>query len=214
MQKKHARLLAVAAGMAISAVLPAAENDLRFLGYSQEMIDEVNMATGERSAQSDESAKVPADEVSAVQEQLTELGATRSLPANLGDRSGEIRDEVLSYWEKMTPDAKKSVPLSDELKATLNNQIKSALEKAGYRIVQLDLVDLPQGSLHNRLRAIVRVSREVKGKNSYPEIQKNLAEVKQICSEAATIDNFCYLSELTTFVAENPKTAIITKKPF
>jgi len=71
--------------------------------------------------------------------------------------------------------------------------------------VQLSLVDLPEGSLKNTLRAIVRVTRPLKTRNSYKEIQSSLAEIKKLCMEAGTIDGVVYLSEMTTFVAENPR---------
>ncbi len=182
----------------------ATEGDLKYLGFSQEVIDEAVSISGMTPIKQAE--PVPeADEATQVKEQLYELGRTRSLSANLQDRSENIRDEVLSYWEHMSPDAAQAEPLSDELKASLTANIRTALEGNGYRITQLDLLDLPEGSLHNKLRVVVRVSKELKTRNSYNEIQGNLAEVKQICTAAATIDGYNYLSELTTFVAENPK---------
>lgn len=213
MNKNLCKILVMASGIMIASTAGATDGDLKFLGYSQEVIDEVNMATGKASQDKQSRSKLEiADEATAVQEQLVELSKTRSLSVDLADRSEGIREEVLSYWQKMSPDAGKGTPLSDELKATLTNNIKTALENNGYTIVQLDLVDLPQGSLHNKLRAVIRVTKNVVSKNSYNEIQKNLIEVKNICGEAATIDNFCYLSEMTTFVAENPKNSYYYEK--
>lgn len=213
MSKNLIKILVMASGVAVASVAGATDGDLKFLGYSQEMINEVNLATGQAGPGKQASDKTElADEVTSVQEQLVELSKTRSLTVDLADRSEGIREEVLSYWQKMSPEASKSMPLSDELKATLTGNIKTALENSGYTIVQLDLVDLPEGSLHNKLRAVIRVAKNIVSRNSYMEIQKNLAEVKLICSEAATIDNFCYLSEMTTFVAENPKNSYYYEK--
>jgi len=196
--------LLLAAALLVSGTSFATEGDLKYLGFSQEVIDEAVAISGMTPVKQTPPASEP-DEATQVQEQLHELGRTRSLSANLQDRSENIRDEVLSYWEHMSPDASQAEPLSDELKATLTANIRTALEGNGYRISQLDLLDLPEGSLHNKLRVVVRVSKELKTRNSYNEIQGNLAEVRQICTSAATIDGYNYLSELTTFVAENPK---------
>ncbi|KAF1082167.1 MAG: hypothetical protein GQF41_1807 [Candidatus Rifleibacterium amylolyticum] len=194
----------LAAALLISCTSFATEGDLEYLGYSQEMIDEAVSISGMTPVKQAEPAS-EIDEATQTQEQLYELGRTRSLAANMQDRSEAIRDEVLTYWEHMSPEAAQAEPLSDELKAELNANIKTALENNGYSVTQLDLLDLPEGSLHNKLRVVVRVSKELKTRNSYQEIQGNLAEVKQICTNAATIDGYNYLSELTTFVAENPK---------
>ncbi|HAE40755.1 MAG TPA: hypothetical protein DCG57_19295 [Candidatus Riflebacteria bacterium] len=202
---RYVKTVFLATALAISCSAYAAEGDLKYLGYSQEMIDEAVNVSGMTSVKSPEIAPDTSDEATQVKEQLYELGRTRSLSANLEDRSESIRDEVLSYWEHMTPGASKAEPLSDELKQALAASIRSALESKGYTISQLDLLDLPEGSLHNKLRAVIRVSRDLKTRDSYQEIQGNLIEVKRICSEAATIEGYNYLAEMTTFVAENPK---------
>ncbi len=196
--------LLLAAALLISCNAFATEGDLQYLGFSKQMIDEAISVSGMQPIKQSKPA-ADIDEATAVKEQLHELGRTRSLSANLQDRSETIRDEVLSYWEHMSPNAGQPEPLSEELKAALAANIRTALEASGYRITQLDLLDLPEGSLHNKLRVVVRVSKELRTRNSYQEIQGNLAEVKQICATAATIDGYNYLSELTTFVAENPK---------
>jgi len=201
---RTASAIFLAVTLLISCPSFATEGDLEYLGFSQEMIDEAVAISGMTPVKQTEPAQEE-DEATLVQEQLHELGRTRSMSANLQDRSETIRDEVLTYWEHMSPNAGQPEPLSDELKAALTANIRTALENNDYRITQLDLLDLPEGSLHNKLRVVVRVSKELKTRNSYQEIQGNLAEVRQICAAAATIDGYNYLSELTTFVAENPK---------
>jgi len=202
---RYMKIVFLATALVITCSAFATEGDLKYLGYSKEMIDEAVAISGMTPVKSPEIAPDDRDEATQVQEQLYELGRTRSLSSNLEDRSENIRDEVLSYWEHMSPNAGKAEPLSDELKQALAANLRTALENKGYSISQLDLLDLPEGSLHNKLRAVIRVSRDLKTRNSYQEIQGNLAEVKQICCEAATIEGYNYLSELTTFVAENPK---------
>ena len=54
------------------------------------------------------------------------------------------------------------------------------------------------------MRAVVRVVKPMK-RGSYSEVQTRLNDIKEICTKAATIDGHCMLSEMTTFVAENPK---------
>lgn len=201
---RHIKPIFLAAALAVTCSAYATEGDLKYLGFSQELINEAVSVSGMTPVKTTP-PEADIDEATQVKEQLFELGRTRSLAANLEDRSESIRDEVLTYWEHMAPDTAKAEPLSDELKATLASSIRTALENKGYRISQLDLLDLPEGSLHNKLRVVVRVSKELKTRDSYKEIQSNLAEVKQACSEAATLDGYNYLSEMTTFVAENPK---------
>lgn len=212
MKNKLIKLMVVASGVAIAAMAGATEGDLKFLGYSQEMINDVVKATGGTTAKNQQKSDENLSEVDAVQEQLFALGQTRSLNSTLENRSKDIREDVISYWDRMSPVANKSVPLSDELKETISANLRAALEKNGFTIVQLDLLDLPEGSLHNKLRAVVRVSRAVSANDAYTDIQKNLIEVRNICSEAATVNDFCYLSEMTTFVAENPKNSYYYEK--
>ncbi len=204
MKKNLLKLAFIAIGMAASSTAWATEGDLKFLGYSDELINEVAQATGMEPI-SEKSKLTQADDVNSTVEQLSELGKTRAISPSFEGRSEDIRDEVLTYWDKMSPGAGRNPPLSDEIKAQLSDSIRKALEENKYQIIQLDLVDLPEGSLHNTLRAVIRVTRPVESRNPYKEIQGYLAEIKKICTEAATIDGVCYLSEMTTFVAENPK---------
>lgn len=204
MNKNLLKLAFIALCMTISSNAGATEGDLKFLGYSDELINEVAQATGMEPV-SEKSKPQQTDEVDSTVEQLSELGKTRAISPSFEGRSENIRDEVLTYWDKMSPGAGVNLPLGEEIKARLADSIRKSLETNGYQIIQLDLVDLPKGSVHDTLRAVVRVTRPVVSRNPYKEIQGYLADVKKICMEAGTIDGTCYLSEMTTFVAENPK---------
>jgi len=205
MIKRGITVLMAASAITATCAYASPEGDLKYMGYSQEMVSEVLSATGCEPAKPETAADSEQDEADSNLEQLTELGVTRSLTPTLEDRSGAIRDEVLTYWDKMSPAANNVQPISAETRAMIETNIRTALESAGYSIVQLSLVDLPEGSLKNMLRAIVRATRPLKTRNSYKEIQGNLAEIKKLCMEAGTIDGIVYLSEMTTFVAENPR---------
>ncbi len=205
MIKRGITVLMAASAITATCAYASPEGDLKYMGYSQEMVSEVLSATGCEPAKPETAADSEQDEADSNLEQLTELGVTRSLTPTLEDRSGAIRDEVLTYWDKMSPAANNVQPISAETRAMIETNIRTALENAGYSIVQLSLVDLPEGSLKNMLRAIVRATRPLKTRNSYKEIQGNLAEIKKLCMEAGTIDGIVYLSEMTTFVAENPR---------
>ncbi len=205
MIKRGITVLMAASAITATCAYASPEGDLKYMGYSQEMVSEVLSATGCEPAKPETAADSEQDEADSNLEQLTELGVTRSLTPTLEDRSGAIRDEILTYWDKMSPAANNVQPISAETRAMIETNIRTALESAGYSIVQLSLVDLPEGSLKNMLRAIVRATRPLKTRNSYKEIQGNLAEIKKLCMEAGTIDGIVYLSEMTTFVAENPR---------
>ncbi|HNX76896.1 MAG TPA: hypothetical protein PLM07_13205 [Candidatus Rifleibacterium sp.] len=204
MFKRMSKLFVAVAALSATCAFASPDGDLKYMGYSQEMVDEVMAATGGKPI-ADAKSTAETEEADANLEQLTELGVTRSITPGMEDRSGTIRDEILNYWDTMTPTSKNIQPVSDETRALLESNIKTALEASGYSIVQFSLLDLPEGSLKNTLRAVVRVTKPVKTPNSYKEIQASLAEVKQICNQAATIDGVNYLSEMTTFVAENPR---------
>lgn len=205
MKKNLLKMAFIAALSAIASNAGATEGDLKFLGYSNELINEVAQATGISLGERKKIDRRNLDEADAALEQLTELGRTRAISPSFEGRSEEIREEILSYWDRMSPGSGQFLPLSDELKVQLTSSLRQALEQNHYQIIQLDLVDLPEGSKHDTLRAVVRVTRPVVSRNPYKEIQGYLADVKKICTEAATIDGICYLSEMTTFVAENPK---------
>ena len=74
----------------------------------------------------------------------------------------------------------------------------------GYKIVQLEVLPVAEYSTKNAVRAVVRVTKPMKT-GSYNEVQGRLNSIKEICMNAATIDGHCMLSEMTTFIAENPK---------
>lgn len=205
MIKRGITILMAASAITATCAYASPEGDLKYMGYSQEMVSEVLSATGCEPAKPEAAAVTEENEADSNLEQLNELGVTRSLTPTLEDRSGAIRDEVLTYWDKMSPAANNVQPISSETRMLIEANIRTSLETAGYSIVQLSLVDLPEGSLKNMLRAIVRVTRPLKTRNSYKEIQGNLAEIKKLCMEAGTIDGVVYLSEMTTFVAENPR---------
>jgi hypothetical protein len=211
-------LLSTGLILSLLAAVPAigsTKGDMEFLGYSEEMMQDT-MGIIETNGDIDsEDAKLDLDpvktgededldEATALQKQLTELANSRSIRADLADRSLEIKSKIGNYWNKMNPN--QGMPaLSDELRSQILAGISEALTLNGYEIVQLELLDLPEGSNQDKLRAVVRTTRPLKTRNSYKEIQQNLAEIKAICTQAATIDGNAYLSELTTFVAENPK---------
>lgn len=187
------------------------EGDLQFLGFSNEMIDQVNQVldiennefvqTPKNDTQRPEDIKSEADYL---QEQLVELANSRAISAGRKDKSEEIRNKTLNFWSKMQP-ASPNDPVTDELRSQILAGLRESLTLAGYSIIQLDLLDLPPEMSENKFRAVVRVTKPLKTRNSYSEIQNNLKEIKEICSLAATIEGKNYLSELTTFVAENPK---------
>ncbi len=204
MRKRGIGLLLAASALSAACVYASPEGDLKYMGYSNEMVNEVLTSIGCEPA-SAKSTGSELEEADSNLQQLTELGVTRSLTPNLEDRSGTIRDEVLTYWDRMNPSTENIQPIDPETRALIEAGIRQSLEAAGYSIVQLSLLDLPEGSQQNTLRAVVRATRPLKTRNAYKEIQASLAEIKQICTEAATVDGVNYLSEMTTFVAENPR---------
>ncbi|MGM0598319.1 MAG: hypothetical protein ACQETH_00760 [Candidatus Rifleibacteriota bacterium] len=187
------------------------EGDLQFLGFSNEMIDEVNnvldvennefVQTPENDSQKPKETKTEADYL---QEQLVELANSRAITAGRKDKSEQIRNKTMKFWSKMQP-ANQNSPATDELRSQVLAGLRESLTLAGYRIIQLDLLDLPPEMSENKFRAVVRVTKPLKSRNSYREIQNNLKQIKEVCSNAATIEGKNYLSELTTFVAENPE---------
>ncbi|MDN5278091.1 MAG: hypothetical protein PWR01_2056 [Clostridiales bacterium] len=201
--------------LASTVAYASPKGDMQFLGFSDEIISDVMESINENDEYADEEeaidaaiaanpANEEADEATYLQEQLVELANTRSIRADLSDRSEEIKEKIDGYWTRMNPPS--SEPgLSDELRSQILAGMREALALNGYTIVQLELLDLPEGSVQDRFRAVVRVTKPLKTRNSYKEIQQNLVEIKQICNQAATIEGRAYLSELTTFVAENPR---------
>lgn len=212
MRKNLLSIAIAAALLTTGAVSASPRGDMEFLGYSEEMMNdtakliednnEIEKQDEALDALTPETKEV--DEATALQEQLVELANTRSIRADISDRSLEIKGKIGKYWEKMNP-TRNFTALSDELRGQILAGIREALSLSGYSVVQLELLDLPEGSVQDKFRAVVRATRPLKTRNSYKEIQQNLGEIKQICSQAATVEGVSYLSELTTFVAENPK---------
>lgn len=193
-------------------------NDLIGLNYSQELIEHAQFGTSlgnkdfsvdnpmaKRAPQADPEPKKPTlSEVDAVQEQLTELGRTRSMTAYQPLHSEMIRDNIDSFWMAMRSTPDPDATMSDALRQKLHENIETALGQAGYEIKQLTLLPLPANLGIPQLKAVIRVVRPLRGKDPYREMQKNLAEIKDLCLRTTTIDGICYLGEMTTFLAENP----------
>ena len=202
---------------AIIAMAPvvwgSVRGDLNYLGYSEELsdfaIDGLAKTQVKNSNETlDETAgeNTRLSEVDAVQEQLTELGRTRSLQSQDSMQVDEIRDRLDGYWTRMVPAGEQSVPpLASNEREELKSRLYRSLENAGYLVQQLELRDMPANLGIPQVRAIIRVVRKLKSENAYREIQNNLAEVKNISLEAGMVDGIQYLSELTTFIAENPR---------
>ncbi|GAB4283431.1 MAG: hypothetical protein Kow0029_29550 [Candidatus Rifleibacteriota bacterium] len=198
---------------ALSSAYSSPTGDLEYLGYSEDILKEIKNEveisdiTANEEGCEIEDAKLATDDIdeaASTQEQLFELANTRAIRADMNDRSLQIKTKIDNFWEKMHPKASDQ-ELTDEIRAQLNSKLHETLTLNGFTVVQLELLDLPEGSLKDKFRAVVRVTRPLKTRNSYKEIQENLVEIKKLCSQAAFIDGKNYLSELTTFVAENPK---------
>jgi len=207
-------LLVITAAIAFCPVTGSAavEDELRYLGYSGEiasMANESYKRTHKEPTPAPEAAAANPtilDEADAVKEQLAELGRTRSLTPQTPVASDESKNKLDAFWKQMaTPKAETAAPMSDELRARLRDALTQALTGAGYDIKQLDLIDTTPNMDNPQVRAVARVVKPVTSKDSYREIQNNLAQIKDMCLQAGTIDNVQYLSELTTFIAVNPR---------
>ncbi|MBF0544831.1 MAG: hypothetical protein HQM08_10375 [Candidatus Riflebacteria bacterium] len=200
-----------------SSVLKADySDDMKFLGYTDELRDWVSSTISKSnnfgkadtdSASSTNPAITPkGEDPNALLEQLSELGRTRNLNPEKPVNSEKVKSEVDGYWKNMAikgPEEKAKLP--DSIKTRLKESILAELAKVGYTVKQIDLVDVPPNLGVPQVRLILRAVRSLKTNNSYKEIQENLAEIKQICLKNGTVDGLTYLSELTTFVAENPR---------
>ena len=208
-------VLGLAVGVLFSANCYAdyPEANLDYMGYGEEMIDlveeEIGLLSIEKDNDEDEDDK-ESDKISEVDstvEQLKELGVSRSLSENMQDRSEIVREKNAEFWRKLRNRAveqPKNVVVSEETKALIKSNIAKALTENGYKIVQLDILPVAEYSTKNAVRAVVRVVKPMKT-GSYKEVQNRLNSIKDICMNAAVIDNQCMLSEMTTFIAENPK---------
>ncbi|MFZ5952329.1 MAG: hypothetical protein ACOYXC_16620, partial [Candidatus Rifleibacteriota bacterium] len=184
--RKNLLSVGIAAALFTSALCSASpRGDMEFLGYSENFVKETENMIKDSDVDDhedptietvSESEEPVADEASVLQEQLVELAKTRSIRADMSDRSLEIKSRIGQYWDKMSPD--RNVPIiGDELRGQILSGIREALSVNGYEIVQLELLDLPEGSNQDKLRAVVRATRSLKTRNSYKEIQKNLGEI-------------------------------------
>ena len=143
-------LLSTGLILSLLAAVPAigsTKGDMEFLGYSEEMMQDT-MGIIETNGDIDsEDAKLDLDpvktgededldEATALQKQLTELANSRSIRADLADRSLEIKSKIGNYWNKMNHN--QGMPaLSDELRSQILAGISEALTLNGYEKVQL-----------------------------------------------------------------------------
>jgi len=203
-------------GNLIAAEPKNLSEEMKYLGYSDVITefstDSLNRCKDAVTPKTAEPAPQPTvmDEANALTEQLNELGKPRSFRPEHPDRSVEAKNKLGQYWDEMKPvPTEVQSTLSPEFKNELKEKLAKELSQAGYDIKQLDLIDVPKT---NQVRAVIRVVKNLKTKNSYKEIQTNLAEVKALCLNAGTIDGVLYLSEMTTFVAEDPKNKFYYEK--
>ena len=184
------------------------EANLVDIGYSDELIDVVDEEIGLTYIdEDDDDDEEELSEVDSTVEQLKELGVSRSITENRRIQSQALREKNEAFWNRVRGKSEqetKGVIVSEETKALIKSNISDALTSKGYKIVQLDIIPLAEYSTKNAVRAVVRVVKPMK-RGSYNEVQTRLNEIKDICMTAATINGHCMLSEMTTFVAENPK---------
>ena len=205
-------VIGLAAGLLISASCYAdyPEANLDYLGYGEEMIDLVEEEIGLFSVDDeddDDEDEENIGEIDYTVEQLKELGVSRSLSENMKDRSESVREKNAEFWRRIgnrETEQPQNVVVSEETKALIKSNIAKALTDNGYKIVQLEVLPVAEYSTKNAVRAVVRVTKPMKT-GSYNEVQSRLNSIKDICMNAATIDGQCMLSEMTTFIAENPK---------
>ncbi len=200
--------LAVGLLLSVNCYAEYPETNLDYMGYGEEMIDLVDEEIGLLSLDDDEEEEIAEiSEVESTVEQLKELGVSRSLSENMKDRSEMVREKNAEFWRRRgnrEVEQPKNVVVSEETKALIKSNIAKALTDNGYKIVQLDVLPVAEYSTKNAVRAVVRVTKPMKT-GSYKEVQSRLNSIKDICMNAATIDEHCMLSEMTTFIAENPK---------
>lgn len=200
----------IAAGLLVSGVCYAdfPEQDLRILGYSDTVVECIGSDFGLINHNEADLNAENADisEVDSTVEQLKELGVSRSITSANVDRSAEVKAKNEVFWNEINSRLQKieGVVVSEETKQYIKNSIAKTLTANGYKIVQLEIIPLAEGSTKNAVRALVRVVKPMKT-GSYKEIQASLAIIKDLCLKAATVDGNCMLSEMTTFIAENPK---------
>lgn len=188
------------------------DDDLRYWGYSSELINEARKAiTDTHAARGDAPGAPPAgipqpiDEPTSVQQQLTELGRTRSLHPESQLAIDAAKGRLEDYWSRMGTGGRQLGPtLGMVERQELAARIKNGVEAKGYLISRLELHDAPANLGQPQVKAWIRASRPMKSRDPYREAQANLAELKELTMAAGTVDGVCLLSEMTIFVAEDP----------
>ena len=184
-------------------------NELKYLEYSDQLLSQFDEVFPKEASKEDKPV-VELDEVASNHEQLCELAKTRAIVSEQKSQSATIRNKIEKYWNKILPKKVKRVSMA--IKQQIVANIRQNLNLAGYNIVYMKILDLPKDNPEYKVRAVVRAYKALKTKNSYKEIQKNLKELKNICQMSATLGNHMFLSELTTFIAVNPKTKFYYEK--
>jgi hypothetical protein len=191
------------------------QDDMRYWGYSSEIIKDARKAINDTHVMSSPQALVqpgveaaqPQDEATAVQQQLTELGRTRSLHPETPLTVVDVKHRLDNYWDKMGTGSRRveGPILSSTERDEIVARIQAALESKGYSVGRLELIDTPANLGQPQARAWIRAARPLKTKDPYREAQTNLAEIKTTTLSAATKDGICPLSEMTIFIAEDPR---------
>jgi len=216
--KKVLTVMAVVAGMALTGAVPAfaaLQEEMKYLGFSDEIARYADEHVTKSHVGAPKAGEMPAvkiapapqSEADAVQQQLTELGRTRSMVPDTALKGGELKSSLNTYWNDVgvSPDKAQLQVLPEDFKADLRTSVDEALVSVGYTIKQLDLIDVPMKSANPMVRLVLRVVRPLKTANGYQEIQGNLAEIRNICQTVGTVNGTLYISELTTFIAEDPR---------
>jgi hypothetical protein len=183
------------------------EANLEYLGYTDEIKDAIDEEIGLSNIQKEEENDSEIDEVNSTVEQLKELAVSRSITENMKDRSLIVKEKNTEFWAKINKKEDiqpKGIIVSEETKDLIKSNVTKALENNGYKLIQFDIIPWSEFSTKNAVKAVIRVVK-TPNKGGYQEIQNRLNEVKEISMKAAIINNHCMLSEMTTFIVENPK---------
>lgn len=183
------------------------EANLEYLGYTDEIKDAIDEEIGLSNIQKEEENDSAIDEVNSTVEQLKELAVSRSITENMQDRSLIVKEKNTEFWAKINRKEDiqpKGIIVSEETKKLIKSNVTKALENNGYKLIQFDIIPWSEFSTKNAVKAVIRVVK-APNKGGYQEIQNRLNEVKEISMKAAIINNHCMLSEMTTFIVENPK---------
>ncbi len=199
-------LFALASLSLAQASTQSLESKAASLGFSNEIINELNNTNINKTSTINEAARINEEkfmtEADSLQEQLTQLGYTRNITSIQALNAENIRKNINKYWSRQGLQAKEIQPVEPELMSRVAANIERALTSKNYKIIKLELKPT---TVKNLMRGDIRVARKVKFGTAYKQIQNNLTEVKKTCLESATIEGICYLSEMTTFIVENPR---------